>query len=384
MKSTNDFMLMTVNRCIDFTKASRGLKLIPKIDSINLKDTIRLPLNCMKNIQDKIKIRLVPLSSKFHSFILTDKQWLQENLLCLLSNAVKYSGEGEVTVYVSLRSSSSGRSPRAASFPVLTSEEHFSHLLFEVEDTGIGISDEAMKTLFSPFKQAQQLAGGTGLGLYSLAKRIEALNGEYGVRRRRDGIQGSLFWFSIPYHPDGSEAPTDDEKSESISRPTTTKANSVNTQELFSTVKTARIEVEPFACSSKLHILLVEDSPTIAKITSLMLRKHGFKVTVAENGFAGFQKMVAASDGTSEDHFDVVLMDFQMPIMDGIEATRRFREYEQSKMLSTRQLIIGLSATLDTDLIQSGIKAGLDDYILKPISLPNFQATLNKFHLRCS
>ena len=72
----------------------------------------------------------------------------------------------------------------------------------EIEDSGIGISEDMMSNLFNPFKQAQRLAGGTGLGLYSLAKRIEALGGDYGVNRRSDGQSGSLFWFTIPYRPD--------------------------------------------------------------------------------------------------------------------------------------------------------------------------------------
>eukprot|EP01031_Cornospumella_fuschlensis_P025063 gene25063-30272_t len=75
-------------------------------------------------------------------------------------------------------------------------------LRFEVSDHGIGLSDEAMLTLFNPFKQAQRLAGGTGLGLYSLARRIEALRGDYGVYGRPDEQQGSVFWFAIPYRPD--------------------------------------------------------------------------------------------------------------------------------------------------------------------------------------
>jgi hypothetical protein len=76
------------------------------------------------------------------------------------------------------------------------------YLLFEVEDNGIGVPPELMDTLFRPFKQTQRLTGGTGLGLYSLAKRIEAIHGEYGVRGRRDGQKGSLFWFTVPYRPD--------------------------------------------------------------------------------------------------------------------------------------------------------------------------------------
>ena len=79
-------------------------------------------------------------------------------------------------------------------------------LKFEVQDTGIGLSEEAMKNLFNPFKQAQRLAGGTGLGLYSLAKRMDALGGYYGVKNRPDGKQGSVFWFAVPYKPDTATA----------------------------------------------------------------------------------------------------------------------------------------------------------------------------------
>ena len=73
-------------------------------------------------------------------------------------------------------------------------------VLVTVEDTGIGLSDEAKRTVFSTTQQVRD-SGGTGLGLYSLAKRIEALGGKYGVKNRSDGKQGSLFWFSFPYQP---------------------------------------------------------------------------------------------------------------------------------------------------------------------------------------
>ncbi|RYY77507.1 HAMP domain-containing histidine kinase, partial [archaeon] len=93
-------MLMTINRCIDYTKASKGLRLVPKYETIDLLDTLSLPLNCMKDIQNRISIQLLPLPSSICSHVITDKQWLQENVLCLLSNAVKYSSEGEVLVKV--------------------------------------------------------------------------------------------------------------------------------------------------------------------------------------------------------------------------------------------------------------------------------------------
>jgi hypothetical protein len=98
VKNTNAFMLMTINRCIDYTKASKGLKLTPKNETIHLVDVLQLPLDCMHNIQDKVSIELVPLPDEVCTHIITDKQWLQENLLCLLSNAVKYTTKGDVTV----------------------------------------------------------------------------------------------------------------------------------------------------------------------------------------------------------------------------------------------------------------------------------------------
>jgi signal transduction histidine kinase len=95
-------MLMTTNRCLDYTKASKGLKLVAKNETMHLEETIRLPLQCMKSIQNKVQIKMEQISSEICSHIITDKQWLQENLLCLLSNAAKYSLQGEVTVRVSL------------------------------------------------------------------------------------------------------------------------------------------------------------------------------------------------------------------------------------------------------------------------------------------
>jgi signal transduction histidine kinase len=96
-------MLMTINRCLDYTKASRGLKLAPKYETVDLMETLSMPLQCMKNIQDRIGIEMEEIGPEICSHVITDKQWLQENILCLLSNAVKYSSEGIVTISVSLK-----------------------------------------------------------------------------------------------------------------------------------------------------------------------------------------------------------------------------------------------------------------------------------------
>lgn len=528
IRNTNSFMLMTINRCIDYTKASKGLKLVPKHETIDLMETLSLPLNCMKDIQQRVAISLEPIPPNICSHIITDKQWLQENVLCLLSNAVKYSSGGTVTIalYVipgSHRNSkikkkpAPGDSPRKISlgshntaqvYPSNTptidcgdddmgmsgvlvednleiapyvwphdskdgQESSGEYLRIEIEDTGIGLSEEAMANLFNPFKQAQRLAGGTGLGLYSLARRVEALSGYYGVDHRRDGEQGSMFWFSIPYRPDRITAGSirrsmfprrtegwlsafigsrDDERSPPASgansvchsaKESVVPAISISPNILPSNMAIAENDEDSMSdnCSIQsvhLDILIVDDSPAIVKMTSMMLKRLGHSITIAENGDAGLKKIWERLD-TLKRPFDAVLMDLQMPVMDGLEATRRLRTYELNYMaenlksssgsthasspsrslrgrmpkalsdrnecnklvaesefsersppsspnrpiasmtLTTRhQFVIGVSANSDHGTMQEALDAGVDAFMSKPFTIETFYDTYER------
>eukprot|EP00981_Chlorochromonas_danica_P009356 scaffold2636_cov176-Ochromonas_danica.AAC.10 len=485
MRNTNSFMLMTINRCIDYTKASKGVKLVPKFETMDLMETLSLPLNCMKDIQQRVSIVLEAVSKEICSHIITDKQWLQENVLCLLSNAVKYSNEGEVRVRVTmkaaedysrgggvmqalisrvseLRPSSVASHSTLHSFrfgnsrsilpcetldkpdlngPNVTNE----YLIVEVEDHGIGLSEDAMGNLFTPFKQAQRLAGGTGLGLFSLAKRIEALDGKCGVERRRDGLEGSLFWFMIPYRADEQAAELSQtreisyraEQFNNIQQLSSVAMIDRNLQPLNAYEKPGKIvinsdiqsladcvtpcvdhlfhfdssntdsanksEVTPREDRSmpKLDILLVDDSPAILKMTSMMLKRHKHRVSTAVNGAEAVKMVIERVDREGRG-FDVILMDLQMPVMDGLEATRRIKNLgsissgtllskTSPSLLADGQLvhhnnlnlgvsmlqhfIIGVSANSDMDTANEAYQCGMDAFIFKPFSLDKFYQT---------
>eukprot|EP00600_Ochromonadales_sp_CCMP1393_P004255 CAMPEP_0174991676 /NCGR_PEP_ID=MMETSP0004_2-20121128/22054_1 /TAXON_ID=420556 /ORGANISM="Ochromonas sp., Strain CCMP1393" /LENGTH=520 /DNA_ID=CAMNT_0016245511 /DNA_START=1058 /DNA_END=2620 /DNA_ORIENTATION=+ len=512
---------MTINRCLDYTKANRGLRLVPKYETIDLNEATDTPIRIINTFQTNFAIRLEPWSENngICSHIITDRGWFIENMLCLLSNAVKYSSKGNVDVRLLLTDTLQlgGDEPQTKrnSSPLTLREKEGAPRQFlrvEVQDTGIGLSDEAMQSLFNPFIQAQRLAGGTGLGLFSLAKRIEALQGKYGVHRRTDNQQGSVFWFTIPYHPDEvaakansrtlsqknrDDVDSDEEKNDVVGdliiKPKRRKtsnhnmnyvgsANRYRVHPSASPTSGGRIHPSPMLqphsmgnrggsgsgggaggsssngskCSSnnrksggfgpefklkRLHVLIVDDAPTIQKMTKMLLTRKGHIVQIAENGVEGLEKIAV-------NHYDVVLMDLQMPVMDGIEAIRRLRDQEinrqwevlngsdtgstvpllsnlptdietgpsvagtlsaqlsarsesssgrisdSSSNLSARgsrshlptvitskehQFIIALSANSDEDTIEEAIDAGADVFISKPFSYGNFTEAVGQY-----
>ena len=221
-----------------------------------------------------------------------------------------------------------------------------------------------MLELFAPFKQAQRMAGGTGLGLYSFAKRMEALNGFYGVKNRDNGEQGSNFWFAIPYKPDQITSYYDTKKlkkrqdtlsqtsgyaydiitrtswylkesdiaitdthlgrnmligndyclsSQQLIGNNRLSGKSVTTTKTKTATKKANAEI-PY----KLNILFVDDSFSILKVVAKILRKYGHSVTEALNGADALNVLGKVRNNTIALPFDVIIMDLQMPIMDGI------------------------------------------------------------------
>ena len=183
------------------------------------------------------------------------------------------------------------------------------YLLIEVEDTGIGISEEKLKTLFAPFQQAQRFAGGTGLGLFSLARRVEAQHGACGVRNREDGVGGCVFWFMLPYVPDPTMLQEGLLRGHSylgldtLSTSRTDESIHQIDREHCIVDTSARAPHSPHTVT--LDILLVDDSVSVRKTTSMMLSKQGHVVDTAVNGADALEKLLVKT-------YDIVLMDIQV------------------------------------------------------------------------
>jgi signal transduction histidine kinase/CheY-like chemotaxis protein len=355
LSGSAEFMTMAINRGIEFTKASGGIQLQPTMSSFHLGDALMMPLQILHSLKSNTVIELLPLQPSIAPYIITDQHWLRENTLCLLSNALKYSKDGTtVTFAIDLiegtdlmpeieeqraeqqqqrqrhhvqeqqsADSSGSTTPNDGSVTPTQAAEELpvptqQYLRFTVLDRGIGIPEEVRKKLFRPFQQAQRLAGGTGLGLYSLSMRMRALGGYRGVKSRPDGQDGSAFWFALPYKPDTmmDAQPTDSERSSGTSTPLVVSLSEPPKDNPDSATSSMK---------NKPRVLIVDDSLSVLKVTERSVKQAGLECETATNGAIALERM---KEALSNSEIDVVMIDFQMPVMDGPTCVSRYREYE--------------------------------------------------------
>ena len=343
------FMRCAISRTIDLTEANNGIGLTPLITDFDLQSSLDAPLKWIQSMlppDGRVTVELEPLPDGVN-IISTDQRWLEENLLCLLSNGVKFSDQGVVRVTTTLDKGM---------------------IRITVEDNGVGIHVDARPKLFEQISQVQRLSvGGSGLGLYSLSKRSQAIGGSCGEDDRIDGQQGSSFWFELPYHAATNDAISTPVSPPSISTPTTLE------------------NVTP------LNVLIVDDSIAVVKMLSIKLTSFGYNVTTAKNGLEGLEKMISACP-----ELDLVIMDLQMPVMDGIEATRKYRENEREREIMQEKLnslrlansssyipirrrrlpIICSSANSSGEAGLRAIEAGVDSFLPKPFNKDEFSTAL--------
>ncbi|MFH0999967.1 MAG: ATP-binding protein, partial [Bacteroidota bacterium] len=248
--------------------------------------------------------------------VIGDKYRFKQILTNLFNNAVKFTEKGGVTINVY----------------VLDETPSTHRIKFEVIDTGIGITESNLKKLFQSFSQVDssttRLYGGTGLGLVISKNISKLLGGEMGVES--DEGKGSNFWFWINYKRSN--------ESSSVYEP---------------------IELEEKVEQNKLRILLAEDNLINQKVAQMHLEKLGHHVECAINGKIAFE-MYTKSD------YDLIFMDIQMPEMDGIQATKRIREFERDIQLKNPIQIIALTANAMKGDKEACLNAGMNNYMSKP------------------
>jgi signal transduction histidine kinase/DNA-binding NarL/FixJ family response regulator len=296
--------------------------------------------------------------------ILSDPQRVRQILVNVVGNAIKFTHEGSVTITARLPSSTqvSVTGPARARERAPTSPQAgemsrtHSHLLeLAVTDTGIGMSPDQLSRIFKAFTQADESTtrqyGGSGLGLTITRELARLLGGDVTVESALG--RGSTFRITLDTGPlDG--VPMIESADEFLAVETTAPGTEAEETDRF-----------------RSRILLVEDSPDNQRLLLFLLRRWGAEVDVRENGRAGMEAALEAWHGG--DPYDVVLMDMQMPVMDGYEAARRLRSEGYDRP------IIALTAHAMTTDRDRCLAAGCDDYAAKPIKADALRAKLRQY-----
>jgi signal transduction histidine kinase/ActR/RegA family two-component response regulator len=273
--------------------------------------------------------------------VLGDPHRLRQILTNLLSNAIKFTSAGGVRIEVQR-----GLTPIAA-------DSTAAYLRWSITDTGIGIPEQARDALFLPFSQLDESVtrkfGGSGLGLAICREIVTALGGSIGMESH-PGL-GSTFWFELPIAaPDTAAHPTLD----------------------LSAISTVRSH--PGA-----KVLVVEDNATNCQLVVEMLQLSGCAVSAAANGIEALA-LVDSQD------FDLVLMDWHMPDMDGLSATRAIRAREATGASRKHLTIVALTASVLPGDRQACERAGMDDFLAKPFSYDELMAIVQRWlpHVRAA
>ncbi len=311
--SSGTALLEVINEILDFAKLEHGeqpAEILPFDARALVQDSLRIMEGRAREQRDTL---ICSCGIEGESWYFGDPTQLRRVVLNLVSNAVKFTENGTIHVKVSAAIGIDGHA----------------RLRFEVSDTGIGIPQDALHRLFNAFSQVDgtisRRYGGTGLGLAICKRIVESLGGEIGVDSEPG--RGSLFWFEVP----AERAP----------------AQAVRVEKQVETVRPTRLD-----------ILLVEDNEVNRQVAARFLENLGQSVTIAVDG--------AEAVAMAQEHvYDLILMDMQMPVMDGIAATREIRRLDGA---AGKVPIVAMTANAsDTDR-NLCMEVGMNGFEAKPVS----------------
>lgn len=317
VKNCGDGLLTVLNDILDFSKIESG-KMKMEVINFNLEKSIRESIHILAHEASKHSVSLeLEFSDKTPKHVIGDEIRLRQVLFNLLGNAIKFSKDGSVKVRI--QGDESG------------------YVRFDVIDDGIGIKDEHKDKLFSPFSQADgsisRKFGGTGLGLVISSRLCKIMGGK--LQFVSEEGKGSCFYFSLPFKV-GEQ--TEEEQVEEL-----------------------KIDYASFSKEHPISILVVEDNLVNQKIAKLMLSKLGYSIDIAENGEVGLERV-------NNKTYDVIFMDMQMPVMDGLTATKKIIE----KFGEKSPYIVAMTANVFDEDKRKCYEAGMKDFISKPLSIDDF------------
>ena len=347
-------LLVVIDDILDFTKLESGHLRIKKAP-FSLSGLLGT-LSTIFDIQAKTKGLIFQLSSgdDVPDRVVGDAARLRQLLINLIGNAIKFTDKGSVKLSVSLLVENSE--------PLIR---------FEVIDTGIGIAEAKQAGIFSEFYQVDlsstRAYGGTGLGL-AICRELAKLMGGAVSFRSTEG-EGSCFWLELPLPEDVLNPFVVSSTIEPIAAPNPFKAALIG-ESLRAPLKSVAVnEQQAPSPLSFLRVLVVDDSEVNRFILCELLATLGIKASCASNG----EEAVAAF---TDEAFDVIFMDIQMPVMDGVVATKAIRSLQLEQGLKPHCVVVGVSAHAMSGDREKYLALGMADYLTKPIDRKHLESSL--------
>ena len=327
IRSSSELLLALIDRTLDFSKIEAGRLVLEEVayvfdDQIDQALALVAPQAVAKGLHLNSS-----RSAEVPARLLGDPVRLRQILINLLGNALKFTDHGGV--HLAARCEGEGAA---------------AELVITISDTGIGIPADRLALLFRPFVQADTSTtrryGGTGLGL-AIARRLAEMMGG-SLRAESVFGQGSQFHLRLPLRP----AP-----GEPAAAATTVAA------------ATSPAERRP------LRILVAEDNPVNQQVAEFQFATLGYSIDLVSDG-------LAAVEAAGRQPYDLILMDLHMPVLDGLEATRRMRR--NSSAAARRPWMIAVTADVQSEIRDAFLEAGIDEIIIKPVRLADLEKTLDK------
>ncbi len=336
LKKSTGLLTHIVNEILDFSKIEAGKFEREKVD-FNIQQIAEETIEFFKSLIDEKELSLeLDIEDSVQKYICGDVNSIRQILNNFISNAIKFTESGKVVLKIAQ----------------IEKNVDVVKLNLSVTDTGIGIDKESREKLFQPFTQADSSMtrrfGGTGLGLAICKQLVEMVGGNIGVESKLG--EGSTFWFECEYEIGETDI------------------NLIRQDEFKVFELKKENEIFNAGSEQELKILIVEDSPTNREITAEMLKQIGLRSESVENGLQAVKACMAKE-------FDLILMDCQMPEMDGFEATKIIRKKEN---VTNDPTIVAFTASVTASERKKCFNAGMDDYLSKPFTKQNIADLLNK------